>query len=161
MRARTSRSLRSPTTARPVLEVAAVRRPRRPSNPVDLLGDASPSTYQAAIAAVAEDPGVDALVVIHAPTLVADPDAVAAAIASANDERQAARRRHHRTRPQSARRDGEQPVPVFGSVEPAIAALGHAVTYAAWRARPADPEPSRDDIDLRAAKAFVDRVLAS
>ena len=54
------------------------------SNPVDLLGDASPSTYRDAIATVAEDPGVDALVAIHAPTLVADPDEVAAAIASAD-----------------------------------------------------------------------------
>jgi acetyl coenzyme A synthetase (ADP forming)-like protein len=130
------------------------------SNPVDLLGDASPSTYSDAIAAVAEDADVDALVAIHAPTLVADPDAVAAAIATA----------HTNGKPLVAVIIGrdrgllaggdEARVPVFGSVEPAIAALGHAVTYAAWCARPAEPEPSRGDVDLDAARALVDGVLA-
>ena len=100
------------------------------TNPVDLLGDAAPSTYQAAIAAVAQDPGVDALVVIHAPTLVADPDAIAAAIASAATNGKPVVSRHHRTRPWSPPGRRRSPVPVFGSVEPAIAALGHAVNYA-------------------------------
>ena len=129
-------------------------------NPIDLLGDAAPSTYQAAITAVADDPGVDALVVIHAPTLVADPDAIAAAIASATTNgKPVVTVIIGRDRGLLA--DGTQPVPVFGSVEPAIAALGHAVTYAAWRARPPDHDPSRDDIDLPSALAVVDRVLSS
>jgi acetyl coenzyme A synthetase (ADP forming)-like protein len=129
------------------------------SNPVDLLGDASPSTYRAAIATVAADPGVDAIVAIHAPTLVADPDEVAAAVGSSDTS----------GKPLVSviiGRDrgllgsvGETRVPVFGSVEPAIAALGHAATYAGWRARPADSEPVRDDIDLTVAGALVDRVL--
>jgi acetyl coenzyme A synthetase (ADP forming)-like protein len=130
------------------------------TNPVDLLGDAAPSTYQAAISAVAKDPGVDALVVIHAPTLVADPDAIAAAIASAaTNGKPVLSVIIGRDRGLLA--DGSHnPVPVFGSVEPAIAALGHAVNYATWRARPPDHDPSRDDIDLPAARAIVDRVLA-
>jgi acyl-CoA synthetase (NDP forming) len=103
---------------------------------------------------------VDALVAIHAPTLVADPVEVAAAIASS----------HTNGKPLVSviigrdrgllAGDDEARVPVFGSVEPAIAALGHAATYAAWRARPAEPEPSRDDIDLGAAQALVAGVLA-
>ncbi len=122
------------------------------TNPVDLLGDASPSTYRDAIATVADDADVDALVAIHAPTLVADPDEVAAAIATA----------HTNGKPLVGviigrdrgllAGEGEAAVPIFGSVEPAITALGHAATYAAWRARPAEPEPSRGDIDLGAAR---------
>ena len=130
------------------------------ANPIDLLGDAAPSTYQAAIAAVAVDPGVEALVVIHAPTLVADSDAIAAAIVSAKSNgKPIVSVIVGRDRGLLA--DGEQPVPVFGSVEPAIAALGHAVTYASWRARPPDRDPSRDDIDVPSARAVVDRVLSS
>ncbi|HEX2381770.1 MAG TPA: bifunctional GNAT family N-acetyltransferase/acetate--CoA ligase family protein [Acidimicrobiales bacterium] len=130
------------------------------ANPVDLLGDAAPSTYRAAITAVAQDPGVDALVVIHAPTLVANPGAIAAAIASAatNGKPVVA---VIIGRDRGLLPDGEQPVPVFGSVEPAIAALGHAVTYATWRARPPDHHPSRGDIDLPAAREFVNQVLTT
>ncbi|HEX2382953.1 MAG TPA: GNAT family N-acetyltransferase [Acidimicrobiales bacterium] len=131
------------------------------SNPVDLLGDASPSTYETAIATVAADPGVDALVAIHAPTLVADPDAVAAAIASADTSGKpllAVIIGRDRSLLSDA---SDTLVPVFGSVEPAIAALGHSVSYASWHARPEEPEASREDIDLDAARALVDRVLAA
>ena len=131
------------------------------ANPVDLLGDASPSTYRDAISTVAEDAGVDALVAIHAPTLVADPDAVAAAIATADaNGKPLVSVIIGRDRGLLAG-EGETLVPVFGSVEPAIAALGHAATYATWRARPPETEPVRDDVDLGAARAVVDRVLAS
>jgi acetyltransferase len=43
------------------------------SNPVDIIGDAPPERYAAAIAAVAEDPGVDAILVMNCPTAVASP----------------------------------------------------------------------------------------
>jgi acetyl coenzyme A synthetase (ADP forming)-like protein len=129
------------------------------SNPVDLLGDASPATYRAAIAAVAEDPGVDAIVAIHAPTLVADPNEVAAAIgASDTGGKPLVSVIIGRDRGVLGDADEIQ-VPVFGSVEPAIAALGHAATYAGWRARPAEREPARDDIDVTVAKDLVNRVL--
>jgi acetyltransferase len=51
-------------------------------NPVDLIGDAGPSKYAAAVAALSEDSGTDAVLVMHCPTAVADPDAVAAAVAA-------------------------------------------------------------------------------
>jgi acetyl coenzyme A synthetase (ADP forming)-like protein len=130
-------------------------------NPVDLLGDAGPDDYAAAIRSVLADPGVDAVVVIFAPTLVADADAVAAAIGDAADG----------TKPLAAvivgRARGELPsgdgnaVPLFGSVEPAVAAIGHTVNYGHWRRRPIEPLQPPPGIDLSAAIAVIDRVLAA
>ncbi|WP_421760861.1 GNAT family N-acetyltransferase [Devosia sp.] len=50
------------------------------SNPVDIIGDAPPERYTAAIAAVADDPGVDAILVMNCPTAVASPLAAADAV---------------------------------------------------------------------------------
>ena len=43
------------------------------SNPVDIIGDAPPNRYRAAIEAVAADPGVDAILVMNCPTALANP----------------------------------------------------------------------------------------
>lgn len=51
------------------------------ANPVDIIGDAPPDRYRAAIRAVAADPGVDALLVMNCPTALADPSAAATAVA--------------------------------------------------------------------------------
>jgi acetyltransferase len=50
-------------------------------NPVDIIGDAPPARYAAALSAVAADEGVDAVLVMNCPTAIADPLASAAAIA--------------------------------------------------------------------------------
>ena len=52
------------------------------ANPVDIIGDASPERYRAAVSAVAADPGVDALVVMNCPTGLASPIEAASAVAS-------------------------------------------------------------------------------
>ena len=52
------------------------------SNPVDIIGDAPPARYRAAVEAVAADPGVDALLVMNCPTALASPVDAAAAVAS-------------------------------------------------------------------------------
>ena len=46
-------------------------------NPVDLGADASAARYAAALDALAADPGVDAVLVMHAPNVLADSPAVA------------------------------------------------------------------------------------
>lgn len=51
------------------------------ANPVDIIGDAPPERYRAAIDAVAADAGVDALLVMNCPTALADPSAAATAVA--------------------------------------------------------------------------------
>jgi acetyltransferase len=50
------------------------------ANPVDIIGDARPDRYAAAIAAVLRDPAVDALLVINCPTALADSAAIAARV---------------------------------------------------------------------------------
>jgi acyl-CoA synthetase (NDP forming) len=52
-------------------------------------------------------------------------------------------------------------VPVFGAIEQAVTAMGHAAAYGRWRARPPDVEPQRDDVDTDAARALVDGILAA
>src|SRR3569623_1562125 len=51
-------------------------------NPIDIIGDAPPERYRAALLAAAADPGVDALLVMNCPTALADPSAAAKAVAS-------------------------------------------------------------------------------
>jgi acetyltransferase len=47
------------------------------ANPVDIIGDAPPARYGAALEAVADDPGVDAILVMNCPTALASPVAAA------------------------------------------------------------------------------------
>jgi len=46
-------------------------------NPVDIIGDAPPARYPAALQPVMTDPGADAVLLIHAPTAIVSPEAVA------------------------------------------------------------------------------------
>jgi acetyltransferase len=50
-------------------------------NPVDLIGDADAGRYRGSVRAVLADPGVDALLVLHCPTALGSPLAVATALA--------------------------------------------------------------------------------
>ncbi|HEV7275925.1 MAG TPA: bifunctional acetate--CoA ligase family protein/GNAT family N-acetyltransferase [Devosiaceae bacterium] len=52
------------------------------ANPIDIIGDAPPERYRAAVLAAAEDPGVDAILVMNCPTALASPKAAAEAVAS-------------------------------------------------------------------------------
>ena len=47
------------------------------SNPIDVMGDADTDRYMKAITASVKDPGVDAVLVLYAPTAVLEPDALA------------------------------------------------------------------------------------
>ena len=86
------------------------------TNPLDLRADAPPARYAAALDALAADAGIDALLVLHAPNVLADPLEVAGAVARTGegrpDRRQAGLRlldgRRHRPRgaPGAARRRG-------------------------------------------------------
>ncbi|MEQ9179426.1 MAG: bifunctional acetate--CoA ligase family protein/GNAT family N-acetyltransferase [Nitratireductor sp.] len=51
------------------------------ANPVDIIGDAAAVRYRAAVAAVAADPGVDAVMVLNCPTGLASPIEAAGAVA--------------------------------------------------------------------------------
>jgi len=55
-------------------------------NPVDIIGDAPPERYRAAVSAVAADRGVDAVMVFNCPTGLASPIAAATAVAELADK---------------------------------------------------------------------------
>ena len=55
------------------------------ANPVDIIGDAPPERYRAALGAVAADQGVDAILVMNCPTALASPRDGAEAVASMVD----------------------------------------------------------------------------
>jgi acetyltransferase len=52
------------------------------ANPVDIIGDAPPDRYRAAIETVAADPGVDAVLAMNCPTALALPQDAASAVAA-------------------------------------------------------------------------------
>jgi acetyltransferase len=53
------------------------------SNPIDVMGDADTSRYEKAVFACLNDPAVDGLLVLYAPTTYLEPDVLAAAVAEA------------------------------------------------------------------------------
>jgi acetyltransferase len=55
------------------------------SNPADIIGDAPPERYLAAVRAIAADPGTDVLVVLNCPTGLASPIEAARAVAGMAD----------------------------------------------------------------------------
>ena len=76
-------SLRSPPPTVEALE-RIVPAEASSANPVDLLGSATATTYEAALPIVLADPGVDAVIVLFVPPVVATTADVAAAIARAS-----------------------------------------------------------------------------
>lgn len=52
-------------------------------NPIDLIGDAGPDRYRAAVKACLEDPGVDGIVTMLTPQAMTDPDSAAQAVIEA------------------------------------------------------------------------------
>ncbi len=51
------------------------------ANPVDIIGDAPAERYRGALLALLDDPGIDAVLIVHAPTAIVASEAVAEALA--------------------------------------------------------------------------------
>ena len=134
------------------------------ANPVDIVGDAAPERYVCALEPLLRDPGIDALLLIHAPTALASTSAVAAACAPLLA---------HAARPAFACwlgaegvRAAELPdggyVPGYATPEEAVEAFLHVSRYAQLQSllvqtpasRPAGPGPDRE-----AARAIVAAAL--
>ena len=118
-------------------------------NPVDLLGSATPATYEAALPPVLADRHVDAVIVLFVPPVVAGADEVAAAI----------RRSVDGVKPVLAvvmGATGALPgVATFAYPESAAAALGHAAARADWLRRAAGSVPDLDRVDTARARELV------
>ena len=135
------------------------------ANPVDLLGSATGETYAQALPHLLHDPGIDAVIVLFVPPVVAGADEVAAAIrevlvrempgkpvlgvvVSADGT------------PETLRETGS-PVATFAYPESAARALGIAAGRAEWLRRPTGSVPALDGVDRQAARCVVDATLAA
>ena len=127
------------------------------TNPVDLLGSATAETYAAALPLILRDPGVDAVIALFVPPVVAGADDVGAAMRAAAGAA---------TKPLLAVVVSEggipetllsldSPVAAFPYPESAARALGLAAERAEWLRRAAGRVATFDDVDEAAARAVV------
>jgi acetate---CoA ligase (ADP-forming) len=157
--------LEVPTLSDPTLAALREVLPREASlaNPVDMLGSATGETYEAALPHVLADPGVDAVIVLFVPPVVAEAGDVAEAVVRAaeavpwkpvlgvfvtGEGTPAALLRAPRR------------VTAFPYPESAAHALGHAAARAEWLRRPAGSVPEQAVVDRRSARSLVASALA-
>jgi acyl-CoA synthetase (NDP forming) len=141
-------------------------------NPIDLTHEADPDLYAAVVPAVLDDEGVDALLVIYAPSFPrAERETIATAILDGVEQWRATSA--GATKPVVATvlgADLSDPpsragrvVPLFDFPADAARALAGAARYAEWRDQPTGVTPGPEDIpglDLPAARAIVGERLA-
>ncbi|MFZ5764651.1 MAG: acetate--CoA ligase family protein [Thermodesulfobacteriota bacterium] len=107
-------------------------------NPIDVLGDADPARYVAAIEAAQADEAVDAIIVILTPQAMTRPAETARAIAASLDGKKpvlASFMGGKEVMP-GRRELGGAGLPEYDSPERAVAALKAMYDYAAWKQRP-------------------------
>ena len=131
-------------------------------NPVDVLGDAGPDRYEAALKLVDADPNVDAIVVLITPQTMTDISATAQAIADLS----AATSKPVMAALMGGRRmfEGtnflvEHGVPTFPYPERAVKCLATMCEYGQARQRPA-AEPTTYDVQRDAVQRVIDNALA-
>lgn len=103
-------------------------------NPVDIIGDAPGSRYEAALAALLKDDGVDAVLAMHCPVAVADPLEAARAVikSNANDgtDKPLFTAWLGDEAPRAARRlFAQERLPSYETPEQAVQAFMHLLTY--------------------------------
>ena len=125
-------------------------------NPVDLIASATAADYGRAVELVLADPGVDAVLVVCVRLGTPPAEIDAAVRAAAQDKPVLAT--YLGPEPPEPAADG---LPLFGGVEEAARALGHAVRYARHRGSEPDPPPALEDVDADAAAAVVAEGLAA
>ena len=128
------------------------------ANPVDMLASAPAEHYRRALSALLRDRNVDSVLTIFIPPLVTEPDAVAAAVASATLEvpgkTVAGIFMHSAGAPPNL-----SPIPCYAFPESAARALARVAAYAEWRARPLGCVPALERVDGRNARRIVDVAL--
>ena len=126
------------------------------SNPVDMLGSAVGITYERVLPLLVQDPGVDAVIVLFVPPVVAGAHEVAAAVAHAIGDGV--------DKPVlvSIISDGgtpeallSAPVAAFAYPESAARALGRAAGRAEWLRRPQGRVPEPSGIDAKRAASIA------
>lgn len=126
----------------------------RLGNPFELTSDAGPRELTAAARGLLADPGVDSLLVLHAPSLDGEVAPMARALAAvAADSRKPVLASFLGSVLPGHEQAGS--VPVFVFPEAAALALGHAARYQEWRARQTGEVPSVAGVDVDAARDLV------
>jgi acetate---CoA ligase (ADP-forming) len=128
------------------------------ANPVDMLGSATGATYGRVLPIVVADPGIDAVIVLFVPPVVAGADEVAAAVA-----RSAAEEAPGKPVLTSLIAEGELPptpgLTNFPYPESAARALGLAAARAEWLRRPAGSVPTLEGINTARGRALIAEAL--
>ncbi len=134
------------------------------TNPVDLLGSATGVTYLLALPHLLRDPGVDAVIALFVPPVVAGAEEVAAAIREAAEkvlsEKPLLAVVVSAEGTPAALRDVDSPLAAFSYPESAAHALGLVAERAEWLRRPVGTIPVVD-VDRAAARRVVDMALAT
>ena len=129
------------------------------ANPVDMLGSATGAIYQDVLPIVLADPGIDAVIVLFVPPVVAGADEVAAAVT------RTAGRTNGKPVLASLIAEGDLPPTTgltnFAYPESAARALGLAAARAEWLRRPAGVVPSLDGVDAARGRAVVEEALTA
>jgi acetate---CoA ligase (ADP-forming) len=129
------------------------------ANPVDMLGSAVGSTYETALPPLLRDPGVDAVIVLFVPPVVAGAeeigDAIARAVANGDvtDKPVLACVISAGGTPATLL---AAPVAAFAYPESAARALGRVAGRAEWLRRPQGRVPELEGIDVAAARDIVE-----
>jgi acetate---CoA ligase (ADP-forming) len=135
------------------------------ANPVDLLGSATGATYAAALPHLLRDPGVDAVIALFVPPVVAGADEVAAAIRDAGEDEGSGKPLLavvvSADGTPAVLRGAGSPVATFAYPESAAHALGVAADRAEWLRRPAGIVPALSGVDEDGARRVVDAALAA
>ncbi len=138
-------------------------------NPVDLVCDADGERYARAFAAVIDDPGVDAVLAVHAPTALGQSRGCAEGLIAAVE---AYRKRVVPAKPVFATWFGDQSVAdlftaahiaLHDMPSGAVTGFMHVVRYVEGRdaaMQAIQPDPVERDIDPRPARAIVSAALA-
>jgi acetyl coenzyme A synthetase (ADP forming)-like protein len=128
------------------------------ANPVDMLGSATGPTYEQVVPIVRADPGIDALIVLFVPPVVAGAEEIAAAVGRASMDADG--------KPvlTSLIAEGQLPptpgVTNFPYPESAARALGLAAARAEWLRRPAGLIPALEGVDAARGRAVVAEALS-
>ena len=133
-------------------------------NPIDLLGSATAETYANTLPTVLRDPGVDAVIALFVPPVVAGADEV-------GDALRAVAEADAGTKPllavvvsaegiPASLRDVASPVAAFPYPESAARALGLAAQRAEWLRRAAGTPARLTDVDVVAARAVIETALS-
>jgi acetyl coenzyme A synthetase (ADP forming)-like protein len=134
------------------------------ANPVDMLGSATATAYEATLPIVLADPQVDSVIVLFVPPATAGAEDVAEGIARALEGESTGKpvlaALLSAEGPPAALRRTPAPAALFTYPESAAHALGLAAKRAEWLRRPAGTVPTVEDVESGRAQGVVSKALA-